>query len=114
MMSALFCVILMAVSRAVLLFNFIYIALRKVKMFENPRGTPFPSCKYVAHLQKGMSKSGAKMINAKLPSYSHALFYGMKMWHLPPLPHIYSSVFKNFRHSLKGTKLCKSIFSSTY
>ena len=27
-----------------------------------------------------------------LSSYLHPLFFGMQVWHLPPLPYIYSSV----------------------
>ena len=43
-----------------------------------------------------------------LPGYLHLLFFGMQMWLLPSLPHLYSSVFTFLRHICKE-KICRKI-----
>ena len=47
-----------------------------------------------------------------LPSYLQPLHFGLQMWHLSSLPHIYLS-FYIFAIHLHGANLCKSIFSSS-
>ena len=44
----------------------------------------------------------ANIVNATFAySYLHPLFFGMLMWHLASLPHIYYSVFTYLRHVCK-------------
>ena len=46
--------------------------------------------KYAANLWQMRSKSGANMVNATFASLSYLqpMFFGIQMWHLPPLPNI--------------------------
>ena len=43
-----------------------------------------------------------------LPGYLQFLFFGMQMWLLPSLPHIYSSVF-TFLRRICNEKICRQI-----
>ena len=54
----------------------------------------------------------AKMVNATFASQNQGVIITRQMWHLPCLPQIYFSIFKNLRHIHWEQILCKSIFSS--
>ena len=64
---------------------------------------------YAANLWQLRSKSGANMVNATFASLSYLqpMFFGVQMWHLPPLPNIY--IFVTY---LQAANLCKTIFWS--
>ena len=44
------------------------------------------------------------------PRYLNPLFFNMLKWHLPSLPHIYSSVFKYLRYICKEQNCVNSFF----